>query len=148
MADSPLLTPFDAYNREYKNMHKENVSMFFEGLVDKAGVDRDANKKTIIDIAGKRKEIEELEKKKRGNGFLKFLLIFGLVAFSIATIVLWYFGIVKKIHIIIPIVASMLLVAIYVLFIHLIKKVTGKMRDIASKLAKLKAELDDLIKLS
>ena len=91
MADSPLLTPFDAYNREYKNMHKENVSMFFEGLVDKAGVDRDANKKTIIDIAGKRKEIEELEKKKRGNGFLKFLLIFGLVAFSIATIVLWYF---------------------------------------------------------
>ena len=148
MADSPLLTPFDAYNREYKNMHKENVSMFFEGLVDKAGVDRDANKKTIIDIAGKRKEIEELEKKKRGNGFLKFLLIFGLVVFSIATIVLWYFGIVKKIHIIIPIVASMLLVAIYVLFIHLIKKVTGKMRDIASKLAKLKAELDDLIKLS
>ncbi|MBO4623755.1 MAG: QueT transporter family protein [Bacilli bacterium] len=148
MADSPLLTPFDAYNREYKNMHKENVSMFFEGLVDKAGVDRDANKKTIIDIAGKRKEIEELEKKKRGNGFLKFLLIFGLVAFSIATIVLWYFGIVKKIHIIIPIVASMLLVAIYVLFIHLIKKVTGKMRDIATKLAKLKAELDDLIKLS
>ena len=148
MADSPLLTPFDAYNREYKNMHKENVSIFFEGLVDKAGVDRDANKKTIIDIAGKRKEIEELEKKKRGNGFLKFLLIFGLVVFSIATIVLWYFGIVKKIHIIIPIVASMLLVAIYVLFIHLIKKVTGKMRDIASKLAKLKAELDDLIKLS
>ena len=148
MADSPLLTPFDAYNREYKNMHKENVSMFFEGLVDKAGVDRDANKKTIIDIAGKKKEIEELEKKKRGNGFLKFLLIFGLVAFSIATIVLWYFGIVKKIQILFPIIASVVLIIIYVLFIYLIKKVTGKMRDIASKLAKLKAELDDLIKLS
>ena len=148
MADSPLLTPFDAYNREYKNMHKENVSMFFEGLVDKAGVDRDANKKTIIDIAGKRKEIEELEKKKRGNGFLKFLLIFGLVAFTIATIVLWYFGIVKRIHILFPIIASVVLIIIYVLFIYLIKKVTGKMRDIASKLAKLKAELDDLIKLS
>ena len=148
MADSPLLTPFDAYNREYKNMHKENVSMFFEGLVDKAGVDRDANKKTIIDIAGKKKEIEELEKKKRGNGFLKFLLIFGLVAFTIATIVLWYFGIVKRIHILFPIIASVVLIIIYVLFIYLIKKVTGKMRDIANKLAKLKAELDDLIKLS
>ena len=148
MADSPLLTPIDAYNREYKNMHKENVSMFFEGLVDKAGVDRDANKKTIIDIAGKKKEIEELEKKKRGNGFLKFLLIFGLVVFSIATIVLWYFGIVKKIHIVVPIIASALLIIIYILFIYLIKKVSGKMKDIANKLAKLKAELDDLIKLS
>ena len=148
MADSPLLTPLEAYNREYKNMHKENVSMYFEGLVDKAGVDRDANKKTITDIAGKRKEIEELEKKKRGNGFLKFLLIFGLVVFSVATIVLWYFGITKQINIVIPIVATAALIGIYVLFIYLIRKVTGKMKEIAKKLAKLKAELDDLIKLS
>ena len=148
MSDSMLLTPLDGYNKEYKNRHKENVSMYFEGLVDKAGVDRDANKKTIIDIAGKKKEIEELEKKNRGNGFLKFLLIFALVALSITSIVLWYFFAKQRIKIASPIIITSITIVAYVIFIYLIRRISRKMKDINNKLAKLKAELDDLIKLS
>ena len=149
MSDSMLLTPLDAYNRQYKNQHKENVSMYFEGLVDKAGVDRDANKKTIIDIAGKRKEIEELEKKHRGNGFLKFLMIFTLVALAIISVVLWFIFAKGNIKVTLPIIFTCVTVVLLVVFSILIRRIINrKQRELEKKLNQLRKELDDLIKLS
>lgn len=148
MSDSLLLTPFDAYNREYKNLHKMNVSMYFEGLVDKAGVDRDANKKTIIDIADIRKQIEELNKKKSGKGFLVFLVILGMVAIPVMMGIFWYLYAQGSVKLFLPLIPSFALVPSYVLFFMLLRRLSHQIRILEEKKAKLEKQLNDLTKLS
>lgn len=148
MNGSILLTPLDAYNSELKQKHKYNVSVFFESLVDQVKTDRDANKKTIKDINEIKQKIEELNKKKRGNGFLKFLLIFGVIAFAISIIVLWYLYFIGNIKVYIAIIDTFASVGIFLLFGYLLRKISRKIRDLNKQKEKLEEELNRLTELS
>lgn len=146
--DEALLTPFDSYNSYYKELHKQNVSMYFEGLVDKTGVDRDANKKTITDIAGKKKEIEELKKQRRGRNFLKILVILGMVVIPLLALVFWILFIYGYVKLVLPLIPTIALFPAYFLFIIALRKLRVRVNSFNEKIAKLESELNALVELS
>ena len=86
-ADDALLEPLNGYNNKYKNEFVQNAYKYFDELIQNAGVDVEANRRTIADIKLKNEEIANVEKKIRKLKRKRFwLFVLGII-----TIIGWIF---------------------------------------------------------
>ena len=86
-ADDALLEPLNGYNNKYKNDFVQNAYKYFDELIQNAGVDVEANRRTIADIKLKNEEIANVEKKIRKLKRKRFwLFVLGII-----TIIGWIF---------------------------------------------------------
>jgi hypothetical protein len=88
--DQNIYEPLDLFRSRFKDEHAKNVSDFFEDLVKKSGVDEAKNADTVSKIKDKQKAITAADKSLAGKKTLRGFIIFLIVAFAIAAIVLFY----------------------------------------------------------
>lgn len=79
MTDDILLEPLKAYRSTYKQAVNDEAGRFFDELVEKAGTDVAANRKTISTLKQKRKKANEVNKKRKGLITAKVFTIIGIV---------------------------------------------------------------------
>ena len=86
-ADDALLEPLNGYNNKFKEEFRKNAYEYFDNLIINAGVDVEANRRTIADIKLKNEEIANVEKKIRKLKRKRFwLFVLGII-----TIIGWIF---------------------------------------------------------
>ena len=85
--EDALLEPLNGYNNKFKEEFKKNAYEYFDNLIKNAGVDVEANRRTIADIKLKNEEIANVEKKIRKLKRKRFwLFVLGII-----TIIGWIF---------------------------------------------------------
>ena len=86
-AEDALLEPLNGYNNKFKEEFKKNAYEYFDNLIINAGVDVEANRRTIADIKLKDEEIANVEKKIKKLKRKRFwLFVLGII-----TIIGWIF---------------------------------------------------------
>ena len=71
----PIYEPLKAYKSVYKDLHHQNVTEFFDGLVDKSQIDVELNRQTVKKINQKTKKHEQIVRKIRKQNTFRLLLI-------------------------------------------------------------------------
>ncbi len=79
MSDDILLEPIKAYKSVYKQQVNDEAIRYFDELVERAQVDVEANRRTISELKTRRKEAEEVKKKRNGLITGKVFSIIGVI---------------------------------------------------------------------
>ncbi|MDD5183014.1 MAG: hypothetical protein PHU02_02475, partial [Bacilli bacterium] len=78
-----IYEPLIAYDKIFKKEHHKNVVDFFEELVKKSKLDKEANRLANKELVSLDKRRNSVQKKINNNKFLKGFLIFLMVIFVI-----------------------------------------------------------------
>ena len=62
MSEDILLEPVKAYTSTYKQAVNDEAGVYFDALVEKSGIDVEANRQTIKDIKKKEAELKDVKK--------------------------------------------------------------------------------------
>lgn len=87
MDSNHIYEPVNEYDKKYRDLHKKNVSDYFEDLVKTSNVNEEENKLTVKEINKTRKTIEieekQIRKTKNLRRFVVILIIIGFIAGAI-----------------------------------------------------------------
>lgn len=74
-----IYNPLEEYNSKFKSLHNQNTADFFEDLVEKSGVDIEANRQTVKEYSEIQTSLEKLNKKLRWRKFWRVLMILTII---------------------------------------------------------------------
>ena len=81
--DDKVLEPLKYYDKQGEQEHSDNTTSYLQGLVDRSGVDVEANRQTMAAWKREQETIASLSKTLRKYKRLRGLLIFGIVVGAI-----------------------------------------------------------------
>ena len=81
--DDKVLEPLKYYKGQGKQEHRDNIDAYLNALVEKSGVDTDANRQTMEKWKKEQEEISNLSKVLRKFKLFRALLIIGIVVGAI-----------------------------------------------------------------
>lgn len=84
--DDKVLEPLKYYDRQGEQEHSDNITSYLQSLVDKSGVDIDANRQTMAAWKREQETIASLSKVLRKFKRLRGLLIFSIIVGAILAI--------------------------------------------------------------
>ena len=117
-----LLEPLKIYNSRLKEDHKENTIKYFDALVEKSGIDIEANKATIKKYEETKLEEDKVEGLLKTQNMYKTLSLIGIVLLGIGMFASFLFDLPMWV----PILITLLCVSGIIGLIILIMKVIGK----------------------
>lgn len=147
MSDDILLEPLKAYRSVYKQAVNDEAIRYFDELVNRAGVDVAANRKTISELKAKRKKAQEVKKKLAGLRTGKVFSIIGIVLgfiMSAFCVYLLFTTPFNAVCLILSIVGVLLGVGLIILLVKVINPKIKNQDLILDKLNQKIAELEKL----
>ena len=81
--DDKILEPVKYYERQGEKEHLDNIKDHFNGLVERSGIDIEANRKTVEKWKKQQEEIASLSKKLKTFKIFRILLIIGIIVATI-----------------------------------------------------------------
>ena len=81
-----IFEPLKEFNEKLKDLHLENTTRFFEGLVTQSGVDVEENKKTVAEYNVYKENLAQLKRKLNWHRVLRVLMCITLI---LIPLVIW-----------------------------------------------------------
>ncbi len=151
MEATNIYEPIREYESKYRNIHKENVSEYFEKLAEKAQVDEDENKKTVKQVKKHEEDIKFTDKKiKRFKNLKTFLIVIIIISFIVGF--LFFLALIKGVEVVnkgadIAITLGSLLLGGGLIFL-LSKKVNVILKNTQDFLVELKKKYEEQLKIA
>lgn len=141
-----LLEPELLYKQKFKEQHNQNVTDFFNELVEKSGINKDENIETCDKIYAKQAQTKVVEKKLSSSQAIKVLAIISIIIGAIAIAVCVYFFMNPGIWtaIISMLIGIMMITGGILLLALVVKPRVKRYTEILEKLKKEITELTDL----
>ena len=145
MEEKMIMSPLQDYNKEYNRAHFDKTKELFDELVEKSGIDVEANKQTCTKYYETEKEIAEVSKSNKKWRTLRGFMIFGTVLGFLALAISIALMVGESVEIYVGIIIAVLGVALAVaMIIVMVKKVNPMIRQLDAIIAKLKEEAQKL----
>ena len=91
MESNFIYEPINEYDKKYRELHKNNVSEYFEELVEKSGVNEEENQETVKKIKKLQDLIKAADKSIRKYSNLKiFIVVLIVIAFIVGLSMTYY----------------------------------------------------------
>lgn len=137
-----IYEPVAEFDKVFRAKHAKNVSDYFEDLIQKSGVDEEANKATVDVINEQKERIDEYNLKLSGKNGLKIFLIVLIVLFFLTALIFIVdlvkaksiFPSIEPLYNYLIIVASLGLGALFIyLIVSKVNKAIKKIRDVLNE---------------
>ena len=151
MSEDILLEPVKAYTSTYKQAVNDEAGVYFDALVEKSGIDVEANRQTIKDIKKKEAELKDVKKQISKLKAGKTALIFGIIVFFVMSLVClfsWFYeDELMPLYVSIPLFIVGIGLGVFFI-ITISKNINPKIKNIEGIKAKIEEKIRELIELA
>ncbi|ATZ16282.1 hypothetical protein JN01_0304 [Entomoplasma freundtii] len=145
MATQIIYNPLAEYQNNLKQIHNDNLTNFFDNLVQQNQIDENLNKKTVEDFYHNKKSLTLTNKKKANLEKGRLALIFLAIIFGIAPLVGWFLLRTNaQVFLWVGLMAGVGLIGLGLSVYCIVKKIKPKIQNLHSQSTTFESKMNDL----